>query len=485
MITINTVSDKYFTLDGVQYATIYQPLAQGLEQIGIYSIYDTKHQLVNSTMFNEFIVDGVTYSSQALTIAAILDSVLAKLNSDIDESLSNNVITETYTSFADTGLNNILTPRLCRNPISGKIANIYRVAQAHTGYIGSLWMRMSDDNGLTWTGANDTGTSSEIIAEPGMDLSNQCAFYTPSGRLIVIYKRDDNTTFFDTKYNYSDDDGITWSASTIFAIPSIDSTRTATPYSNRSVLDGSGNLLIPITQVENSVDGGRIYLAKSTDNGATWNTSYKLVLDTFLDTWWSTESVISDFGDGHFIIIARSCLNNTAGFDVPIIMYSNDYGENWAGTSETLSRANLDDGDYNSGYLYLEGAGVTLGGGTVATNCLPDLLAMDFLDSKWIVIPYWIRDNGVETYIYKVTVINFYDFLENGVNAVVSTVPQTLFDGIKPTANGGNGSGIIIGNDILYTTVEQIVEYTGGVTNLYTMPIRSNLISKMIHDYFN
>jgi hypothetical protein len=72
MIVIESFNDKYFKLNGIRYARIYQPLQSGSIGIAINSIYDTRVVLVNSTNFNEFEIDGSTYLTQAETIAAIL-----------------------------------------------------------------------------------------------------------------------------------------------------------------------------------------------------------------------------------------------------------------------------------------------------------------------------------------------------------------------------------------------------------------------------
>lgn len=77
MIIIQTVSEKYFKYNGIQYAKIYQPLQQGLEDIGIYSIYDTRLQLQNSQKYNQYQIDGTVYATQALTIAALLPVIYA------------------------------------------------------------------------------------------------------------------------------------------------------------------------------------------------------------------------------------------------------------------------------------------------------------------------------------------------------------------------------------------------------------------------
>ncbi len=71
-VIINNIDDKYFELNGTRYAKIYQPLKQGVSAIGIYNVNDTRQQLVSSTVFSEFQIDGVVYASQALVIEVLL-----------------------------------------------------------------------------------------------------------------------------------------------------------------------------------------------------------------------------------------------------------------------------------------------------------------------------------------------------------------------------------------------------------------------------
>lgn len=105
MIIIATVSDKYFTLNGVQYAKIYQPLKQGVSAIGIYNTKDTRQQLISSTLFSDYEIDGVTYGTQEETIAALLpviyleDAVFQEFNT-ITNNITNNPDEEDIT---DTG----------------------------------------------------------------------------------------------------------------------------------------------------------------------------------------------------------------------------------------------------------------------------------------------------------------------------------------------------------------------------------------------
>ena len=72
MILVNTVSNEIFSLNGVEYAKIYQPLTKGLTAIGIFNVYDIKQFLINSAEYDEYSVDTVVYGSQELTIAALI-----------------------------------------------------------------------------------------------------------------------------------------------------------------------------------------------------------------------------------------------------------------------------------------------------------------------------------------------------------------------------------------------------------------------------
>lgn len=107
MIIINTVDDRYFSLNGVNYAKIYQPLKQGEESIGIYNTMDTRQQLVNSTAFNEFTIDGVIPLSQADAIAALLpliylEDATFEIVQNITENITNNPDEEDITT--DSGV---------------------------------------------------------------------------------------------------------------------------------------------------------------------------------------------------------------------------------------------------------------------------------------------------------------------------------------------------------------------------------------------
>jgi hypothetical protein len=75
-ITILTVDSGRFSMNGIQYAKIYQPLKQGLTGIGLYNKFDTDQQLLGTTHYSEFVINGSSYGTQALTVAALIPVIL-------------------------------------------------------------------------------------------------------------------------------------------------------------------------------------------------------------------------------------------------------------------------------------------------------------------------------------------------------------------------------------------------------------------------
>ena len=73
-VTINTAVDSnYFTINGIRHARIYQPLlGQIATEVGIFNAFDTRQQLLSSTPFVEYTVDGFTFASADLLIIALL-----------------------------------------------------------------------------------------------------------------------------------------------------------------------------------------------------------------------------------------------------------------------------------------------------------------------------------------------------------------------------------------------------------------------------
>lgn len=113
MIIIENISDIYFTLNGITFPKIYQPLKQGSDSIGIYNIYNTRQQLQNSTSYSEFEIDGISYVSQAQTIEALLN-VVYLYEGTVSQSIINNYITNKY--LEQTIINNTYTGTVTNAP---------------------------------------------------------------------------------------------------------------------------------------------------------------------------------------------------------------------------------------------------------------------------------------------------------------------------------------------------------------------------------
>ena len=86
MIVINSISDKYFELNGVNHAKIYQPLKKSLDSFGLYNVY-TGENIVAVSSYEEFIVDGVVYSTLNEAINSVLNTTYFVFSSDLKNDL--------------------------------------------------------------------------------------------------------------------------------------------------------------------------------------------------------------------------------------------------------------------------------------------------------------------------------------------------------------------------------------------------------------
>jgi hypothetical protein len=65
------VDGVYFTLNGQQYTRNYIPLRAGASNIAIYNLFDNRLQLLPSTPYTEFTVDGGGFASQELAMVGL------------------------------------------------------------------------------------------------------------------------------------------------------------------------------------------------------------------------------------------------------------------------------------------------------------------------------------------------------------------------------------------------------------------------------
>lgn len=221
MITINTVNDKYFELDGVQFAMIYQPLAQGSEALGIYSIYDTRKQLVNSTKFNQFSINSVVYDTLEETIEALLPIIWLAVSEVDIESLDDRV-DDLEVSVANLEQNQYtgveVYPTLADLPVTGTLLVSYKVSNdtdyTKNGYYhwtGAVYVKDADlIQGATYKGVASVATVPDAPVEKEFYLAVEKGIYTNFDNIEI-----------DGKYLYVfTNAGLVWSETKIEALGS-------------------------------------------------------------------------------------------------------------------------------------------------------------------------------------------------------------------------------------------------------------------------
>lgn len=146
MIIVNSISDKYFSVNGVNFAKIYQPLKQGSDSLGIYNVYNSGQQVVSSTVYSSFIVDGVVYDSVEETIAALLLVVYSSAISSLVVSLDNKTDKGGYYGTAQD----------LKNEIDSKI---FEGVKTYQGYAALLAVDPIPSDGTSAKVENDANTS--------------------------------------------------------------------------------------------------------------------------------------------------------------------------------------------------------------------------------------------------------------------------------------------------------------------------------------
>lgn len=189
MIVINSVDDKYFTLNGIRYARFFQPLAQGTEAVGIYSVYDTRQQLVSSTRYSEYVIDGIYYTSQAELITALLDIVWSTISQAEIESLQESVrlLEEnqysgvlTYKNYEDRSDGNSFLPPVGELLVSYKVAND-EVDPSKNGY----WYWDGADYQPQASLANGTVKDGEVNPVKGSEIFSNFSTLTDGITIIA------------------------------------------------------------------------------------------------------------------------------------------------------------------------------------------------------------------------------------------------------------------------------------------------------------
>jgi len=182
-------------------------------------------------------------------------AVNKKLNSNYipTETTPAAINTATYDAFGITARFN-----------SGKLVIVYREGASHDGAgdYGIIRIRTSTDEGKNWSAATT------IDSEANVDLRNVSGTVTPTGRLIIKYTRYDPDTpeSFNSKYYYSDDEGINW-------------TSYFKPHTGNigSIITIGDDKLLSSYSTEATDTDRKIMVMISSDNGLTWGTPIEVV----------------------------------------------------------------------------------------------------------------------------------------------------------------------------------------------------------------
>ncbi|MFC6858794.1 SGNH/GDSL hydrolase family protein [Zunongwangia atlantica] len=89
MYKIEFVNDeKYFQLNGKNFPRIYQAISLGENSIGIYNIYDVRHQILSATPVDEVLVNGQSFTSREEIIDVLIPILFDNLGEDIRKNLT-------------------------------------------------------------------------------------------------------------------------------------------------------------------------------------------------------------------------------------------------------------------------------------------------------------------------------------------------------------------------------------------------------------
>ena len=374
-----------------------------------------------------------------------------------------------------------MMPRIAINPVTGVMTMVFRFGYDHVGnHDNGIVIRRSLDYGKTWQYIGGAGIS-YIIDNAGSDDRNPAIFYTPSGRLMLFYGVYISGVWQKSKYRYSDDDGTTWSADVEITHGITGANQSMQVYSNRCFVDSNGYMYYPwYSFVTSPSYFTRLHLARSTDNGVTWNVTYKTVYDGQTGLGVVTEPVAVDLGGGNWSLVCRTGKANTSGHIVPVILISNDQGETWGGGTWGTIGA-----DKNSDFMYLNGDGVTMAASTNSLDqTLPDACVIQLGNEPFLVITYWIRRDGLgNSFQLRRHLLPVREVLNKGFSASLKNINHLVYDSPYKYHNGGNGSSIALDASILHVFAEQMTSSTsGGQEQFKTFVFSEEELNKQFYD---
>lgn len=377
-----------------------------------------------------------------------------------------------------------IIPRISVDKRNGIIYQCYRVDDSHiisADY--QIVLRKSKDGGITWTGMDGTGSHSLYVPSIGTDRADPyiLAVSPHSGRLFMfLWTVTSGGAFSANKFVYSDDEGVNWSAPATYNGGAM----AGAPYGNDFSIGESGELLIIQKYNVGGVFSYRVL--QSFDDGITWSERSTIITSSDLGKNMA-EPIMRQGKNGLIVVVSRLVALNESGLNQPFICISQDYGRTWGNGTTPLTQSNLEDGDFNSGYLQLEGIGVNLGTTTNSHNCLPDVSILERNNKEYMLIPYYVRfQDAAYLNDYRMTVVSVDGWILQGQSAIDSLLPITFFQGASPSLNSADGNGFVVpfkDHEAIYLTADNQGTSSGGPAWAITARLRSGVIDSLIDEY--
>ena len=165
--------------------------------------------------------------------------------------------------------------------VTDPAGNLYSVWQdgRHGGtYNNRIYFSRSTDGGVAWS-ANVSVTTDIPAGTVVNQLAPRIAFDKVTNRVAVVWQ-DNRRGHYDIYFSGSTDGGVTWSTSTRVNDDTVDAD--ANKLRPSLVISDGGSIYVAWQDQRNGNDD--IYMTRSADNGATWNTPDTFVTDDPLTT---------------------------------------------------------------------------------------------------------------------------------------------------------------------------------------------------------
>ncbi len=356
-------------------------------------------------------------------------------------------------------------PRVCINS-KGVMFRAFKLSVSHTiNYTGGVCIMRSYDKGLNWEYIGGGASVHYVFPCTGSrDVRNPAIFIGNNDRLFCINMVYTSGGYLDSELYYSDDNGDTWS-NVYYLQKSLAGTKYVAGYSERCFFGANDELIYPYYGDYDTGNSVKTALMRSTDNGETWDVDWKTILDNRLESnQKTTENVAVTLSDGIFCILNRYTHSaNPDGKYTPIMFLSYDYGETWGvGGAESMTYADIETTNKSS-FMYLNGDGVTMQNvASSSSACMPDGTSINIGGVDYLLIPFWIRNDGVRSRQLRLNFAPVRELIANGFQSAVMNTSILLYQQVDPYANHGGNASCIAMDGALYINVGYNVSGSGS-----------------------